>query len=202
MAHFVTAVLSKICYHCQPILEGCHSQKRGKTDSSITMTSTIITLLFTLLMIKTIQMRQPSKKEKEVLWVVRQVVPLPAKKVVIFIDPEVHQAEQLTTEEVADKEEKQDRVVFVAKTSKREKTTTLPIVVGVVVGVVFLLLSLLIVLCLRFIRLKSPNFSQEIAHYCKIDRNKSEQEAERGGLPCQVQDGDWGARDDGGKAHL
>ena len=136
------------------------------------------------------------------LRVVRQVVPLPAEEVVVFIDPEVHQAEQLTTEEVADEEEKQDRVVFVAKTSKREKTTTLPIVVGGVVGVVFLLLSLLIVLCLRFIRLKSPNFSQEIAHYCKIDRNKSEQEAERGGLPCQVQDGDWGARDDGGKAHL
>ena len=132
------------------------------------MASNSITLLFTLLMIKIIEMRHLSKKEKEGLWVVRQVVPLPAGEVVIFIDPEVHLAEQLTTEEVADEEEKQDRVVFVAKTSKREKTTTLPIVVGVVGGVVFLLLSLLIFLCLRLIRLKSPNFSQKIAHYCKI----------------------------------
>ena len=45
-------------------------------------------------------------------------MPLPAEEVVIFIDPEVHLAEQLTTtEEVADEEEKQDR----------EKTTILPI---------------------------------------------------------------------------
>ena len=129
------------------------------------MASNSITLLFTLLMLKSIEMRQQPKKEKDGLWDVRQVVPLPAEEVVIFIDPEVHPAEQLTTtEEVADEEEKQDRVVFVAKTSKREKTTTLPIVVGVVGGVVFLLLSLLIVLCLRLIRLKSPNFSREIAH--------------------------------------
>ena len=45
------------------------------------------------------------------------MVPLPAEEVVIFIDPEVDLAEQLTTEEVADEEEKQDR----------EKTTILPI---------------------------------------------------------------------------
>ena len=128
------------------------------------MASNSITLLFTLLMLKSIEMRQQPKKEKDGLWDVRQVVPLPAQEVVIFFGPEVHLAEQLTTEEVAEEEEKQDRVVFVAKTSKREKTTTLPIVVGVVGGVVFLLLSLLIVLCLRLIRLKSPNFSREIAH--------------------------------------
>ena len=118
------------------------------------MTSNIITLLLTLLMIKTIEVRQQSRKEKEGLWVVSQVVPLPAEEVVVFIDPEVHQAEQLTTEEVADEEEKQDRVVFVAKTSKRErkKTAPLPIVIGVVGGVVFVLLSLLTVLCIRPIR--------------------------------------------------
>ena len=115
------------------------------------MASNSITLLFTLLMLKSIEMRQQPKKEKDGLWDVRQVVPLPAEEVVIFFDPEVHLAEQLTTEEVADEEEKQDRVVFVAKTSKREKTTILPIVVGVVGGVVFLLLSLL---CL--IRLSCP----------------------------------------------
>ena len=118
------------------------------------MASNSITLLFTLLMLKSIEMRQQPKKEKDGLWDVRQVVPLPAEEVVIFFNPEVHLAEQLTTEEVADGEEKQDRVVFVAKTSKREKTTILPIVVGVVGGVVFLLLSLLIVLCL--IRLSCP----------------------------------------------
>ena len=119
------------------------------------MASNSITLLFTLLMLKSIEMRQQPKKEKDGLWDVRQVVPLPAEEVVIFFDPEVHLAEQLTTtEEVAYEEEKQDRVVFVAKTSKRKKTTILPIVVGVVGGVVFLLLSLLIVLCL--IRLSCP----------------------------------------------
>ena len=70
------------------------------------------------------------------MWVVRQVVPLPAEEVVIYIDPE---------EELVD-QEKVEEVVFVAKTSKREmkKTATLPIVIGVVGGVVFVLLSLLI----------------------------------------------------------
>ena len=119
------------------------------------MASNSITLLFTLLMLKSIEMRQQPKKEKDGLWDVRQVVPLPAEEVVIFIAPEVHLAEQLTTtEEVAEEEEKQDRVVFVAKTSKRErkKTATLPIVIGVVGGVVFVALSLLTVLCIRPIR--------------------------------------------------
>ena len=76
-------------------------------------------------------------------WVVRQVVPLPAEEVVIYIDPE---------EELVDQEK--EEVVFVAKTSKREskKTATLPIVIGVVGGVVFVLLSLLTVLCIRPIR--------------------------------------------------
>ena len=86
-----------------------------------------------------------SKKEKEGLWVVRQVVPLPAEEVVIYIDPE---------EETVDQEKEKEEVVFVAKTSKRErkKTATLPIVIGVVGGVVFVLLSLLTVLCIRPIR--------------------------------------------------
>ena len=54
------------------------------------------------------------------------MVPLPAEEVVIYIDPE---------EELVD-QEKEEEVVFVAKTSKRErkKTATLPIVVGVVSG--------------------------------------------------------------------
>ena len=108
------------------------------------MASTITTLLFSMLIINGIEMRQQSKKEKEGLWVVRQVVPLPAEEVVIYIDPE---------EEMVDQEEEEE-VVFVAKTSKRErkKTATLPIVIGVVGGVVFVLLSLLTVLCIRPIR--------------------------------------------------
>ena len=108
------------------------------------MAATIITLLFGLLIINGIEMRQQSKKEKEGLWVVRQVVPLPAEEVVIYIDPE---------EEMVD-QEKEEGVVFVAKTSKRErkKTATLPIVIGVVGGVVFVLLSLLTVVCIRPIR--------------------------------------------------
>ena len=76
-------------------------------------------------------------------WVVRQVVPLPAEEVVIYIDPE---------EEMVVDQEKEEEVVFVAKTSKmeRKKTkATLPIVIGVVGGVVFVLLSLLTVLCIR-----------------------------------------------------
>ena len=108
------------------------------------MASTITTLLCSMLIINGIEMRQLSKKEKEGLWVVRQVVPLPAEEVVIYIDPE---------EELVD-QEKEEEVVFVAKTSKRErkKTATLPIVIGVVGGVVFVLLSLLTVLCIRPIR--------------------------------------------------
>ena len=83
-----------------------------------------------------------TKSTKRRMWVVCQVVPLPAEEVVIYIDPE--------EEMVVDQEE----LVFVAKTSKRErkKTATLPIVFGVVGGVVFVLLSLLTVLCIRPIR--------------------------------------------------
>ena len=85
------------------------------------MASTITTLLFSMLIINGIEMRQQSKKEKEGLWVVRQVVPLPAEEVVIYIDPE---------EEMVD-QEKEEGEGFVAKTSKRErkKTATLPIVI-------------------------------------------------------------------------
>ena len=109
------------------------------------MASTITTLLFSMLIINGIEMRQQSKKEMEELWVVRQVVPLPAEEVVIYIDPE---------EETVDQEKEKEEVVFVAKTSKRErkKTATLPIVIGVVGGVVFVALSLLTVLCIRPIR--------------------------------------------------
>ena len=87
-------------------------------------------------------------------WIVRQVVPLPSEEVVIYIDTE----------------EKEKGVVFVAKTSKRErkKTATLPIVIGVVGGVVFVLLSLLAVLFIRPIRCYNPRFSQKIVHNCKI----------------------------------
>ena len=102
------------------------------------MASTITTLLFSMLIINGIEMRQQSKKEKEGLWVVRQVVPLPAEEVVIYIDAE---------EEMVVDQEKEEEVVFVAKTSKRERKktkATLPIVIRVVVGVVFVLLSLLI----------------------------------------------------------
>ena len=86
------------------------------------MASTITTLLFSMLIINGIEMRQQSKKEKEGLWVVRQVVPLPAEEVVIYIDSE---------EEIVDQEKEKEEVVFVAKTSKRErkKTATLPIVI-------------------------------------------------------------------------
>ena len=101
------------------------------------MASTITTLLCSMLIINGIEMRQQSKKEEEGLWVVRQVVPLPAEEVVIYIDPE---------EEMVVDQEKEEGVVFVAKTSKRERkeTAALPIVIGVVGGVVFVLLSLLI----------------------------------------------------------
>ena len=139
MAQFVTALIAKICYHCQKILGNCRSRKTGKKNSSITMASTITTLLFSMLIINGIEMRQQSKKEKEGLWVVRQVVPLPAEEVVIYIDAE--------DEELVDQEKEEEvEVVFVAKTSKRgrKKTATLPIVIGVVGGVVFVLLSLLI----------------------------------------------------------
>ena len=145
MAQFVTALIAKICYHCRKIIGNC-SKKTGGKNASIIMASTIITLLFTMLIINGIEMRQQSKKEKEGLWVVRQVVPLPAEEVVIYIDSE---------EELVDQEkEKEEEVVFVAKTSKRErkKTATLPIVIGVVGGVVFVALSLLTVLCIRPIR--------------------------------------------------
>ena len=68
-----------------------------------------------------------------------------AEEVVIYIDAE---------EEMVVDQEKEEEVVFVAKTSKRErkKTATLPIVIGVVGGVVFVALSLLTVLCIRPIR--------------------------------------------------
>ena len=159
MAQFVTALIAKICYHCQKILGNCRSRKTGKKNSSITMASTITTLLFSMLIVNGIEMRQQSKKEKEGLWVVRQVVPLPAEEVVIYIDAE---------EEMVD-QEKEEEVVFVAKTSKRErkKTATLPIVIGVVGGVVFVLLSLLAVLFIRPIRCYNPRFSQKIVHNCK-----------------------------------
>ena len=136
MAQFVTALIAKICYHYRKILGNCRSRKTVKKNISITMAPTITTLLFSMLIINGIEMRQQSKKEKEGLWVVRQVVPLPAEEVVIYIDPE---------EEMVD-QEKEEEVVFVAKTSKRERkeTATLPIVIGVVGGVVFVLLSLLI----------------------------------------------------------
>ena len=146
MAQFVTALIAKICYHCQKLLGNCRSRKTGKKNSSITMASTITTLLFTMLIINGIEMRQQSKKEKEGLWVVRQVVPLPAEEVVIYIDAE---------EEMVVDQEKEEEVVFVAKTSKRERKktkATLPIVIGVVGGVVFVALSLLTVLCIRPIR--------------------------------------------------
>ena len=74
---------------------------------------------------------------KRKTWVVRHVVPLPAEEVVIYIDPE----------EVMVDQEQEEEVVFVAKTSKRERKktkATLPIVIGVVGGVVFVALSLLI----------------------------------------------------------
>ena len=128
------------------------------------MASIITTLLFTMLIINVIEMRQQSqsKKEKEGLWVVRQVVPLPAEEVVIYIDPE---------EEMVVDQEKEEEVVFVAKTSKRErkKTATLPIVIGVVGGVVFVLLSLLTILCIRPIRWENYRFS----HNCKISALKN-----------------------------
>ena len=160
MAQFVTALIAKICYHCQKILGNCRSRKTGKKNSSITMASTITTLLFSMLIINGIEMRQQSKKEKEGLWVVRQVVPLPAEEVVIYIDAE---------EEMVVDQEKKEGVVFVAKNSKRErkKTATLPIVIGVVGGVVLVLLSLLTVLCIRPIRWDCTRFSQKIAHNCK-----------------------------------
>ena len=126
------------------------------------MASTITTLLFSMLIINGIEMRQQSKKEKEGLWVVRQVVPLPAEEVVIYIDAE--------DEELVDQEKEEEvEVVFVAKTSKRgrKKTATLPIVIGVVGGVVFVLLSLLAVLFIRPIRCYNPRFSQKIVHNCK-----------------------------------
>ena len=108
------------------------------------MASTITTLLFSMLIINGIEMRQQSKKEKEGLWVLRKVVPLPAEEVVIYIDPE---------EGVQEKKD-EEGVVFLANTSKREtKTATLPIVMGVVGGVMFAFASLLAVLCLRPIRL-------------------------------------------------
>ena len=107
-----------------------------------------------------------TKSTKRRMWVVRQVVPLPAEEVVIYIDPE--------EEMVVDQEE----LVFVAKTSKRErkKTATLPIVIGVVGGVVFVLLSLLTILCIRPIRWENHRFSL----ICKIPalkNNISDQEA-------------------------
>ena len=110
-----------------------------------------------------------TKSTKRRMWVVRQVVPLPAEEVVIYIDPE---------EEMVVDQEKEKEVVFVAKTSKRErkKTTTLPIVIGMVGGVVFVLISLLTVLCIRPIRWENHRFS----HICKIlalKNNISDQEA-------------------------
>lgn len=106
------------------------------------MATFIFTLLLTILLL--IGGSESRQSKEEALWVVRQVVPLPAEEVVIYIDPE---------EGVEEKKE-EEGVVFLANTSKREtKTATLPIVMGVVGGVMFAFASLLAVLCLRPIRL-------------------------------------------------
>ena len=106
------------------------------------MATFIFTLLLTILLL--IGGSESRQSKEEALWVVRQVVPLPAEEVVIYIDPE---------EGVEEKKE-EEGVVFLANTSKREtKTATLPIVMGVVGGVMFAFASLLAVLYLRPIRL-------------------------------------------------
>ena len=106
------------------------------------MATFIVTLLLTILLL--IGGSESRQSKEEALWVVRQVVPLPAEEVVIYIDPE---------EGVEEKKE-EEGVVFLANTSKREtKTATLPIVMGVVGGVMFAFASLLAVLYLRPIRL-------------------------------------------------
>ena len=102
------------------------------------MSTFIFTHLLTILLL--IRGNETRQSKKEALWVVRQVVALPAEEVVIYIDPEVE-------------EETEESVVFLANTSKREtKNATLPIVMGVVGGVMFAFASLLAVLCLRPIR--------------------------------------------------
>ena len=103
------------------------------------MATFICTLLLAILLVGESETRQ--SKEEAPKWVVRQVVPLPAEEVVIYIDPE-------------EGVEENEGVVFLANTSRRgTKSATLPIVVGVVGGVIFVFASLLAVLCLRPIRL-------------------------------------------------
>ena len=100
------------------------------------MATSIFTLLLTILLL--IRGSKTRQSKEEALWVVRQVVSLPAEEVVIYIDPEMEE----------------ESVVFLANTSKQRetKTATLPIVMGVVGGVMFAFASLLAVLCLRPIR--------------------------------------------------
>ena len=106
------------------------------------MATFIFTLLLTILLL--IGGSESRQSKEEALWVVRQVVPLPAEEVVIYIDPE----------EGVEEKKDEEGVVFLANTSKREtKTATLPIVMGVVGGVMFAFASLLAVLYLRPIRL-------------------------------------------------
>ena len=104
------------------------------------MATSIFTLLLTILLL--IRGSKTRQSKEEALWVVRQVVSLPAEEVVIYIDPEMEE------------EKKEESVVFLANTSKQRetKTATLPIVMGVVGGVMFAFASLLAVLCLRPIR--------------------------------------------------
>ena len=121
------------------------------------MATFICTLLLVILLVGESETRQ---SKEEGLWVVRQVVPLPAEEVVIYIDPE---------EGVEEKKEGED-VVFLANTSRKEtKTATLPIVMGVIGGVMFAFASLLAVLYLRPIRLSKLTTVGKLSYWLKLE---------------------------------
>ena len=117
------------------------------------------TLLLTILLLL-IRGSETRQSEEEALWVVRQVVSLPAEEVAIVTDP-IHPFHTIHATQVViyidpevDEEKKEESVVIsLANTSRREtKTATLPIVMAVVGGVMFAFASILTVLYLRSIR--------------------------------------------------
>ena len=132
------------------------------------MATFIFTLLLTILLL--IRGSETRQSKEEALWVVRQVVTLPAEEVVIqFIQfTQLNQFIQFNQSihnirfiqvviyidpEVEEEKKEESVVISLANTSRREtKTATLPIVMGVVGGVMFAFASLLAVLCLRPIR--------------------------------------------------
>ena len=123
------------------------------------MATFIFTLLLTILLLL-IRGSETRQSEEEALWVVRQVVSLPAEEVVIVTDP-IHPFHTIHATQVViyidpevEEEKKEESVVIsLANTSRREtKTATLPIVMAVVGGVMFAFASILTVLYLRSVR--------------------------------------------------